>query len=307
MMNDTTHTPSSDFRDRLERTVLHTYRLERETDDRARVKRATWVRLAAVIVVSVAIGATAGVASGQIRDAARRDSLLDAAKADATLAALRLDLARERLTDTKRRFDVGASDATTLANADAELRAMEAQAVRTRYNIEEITATAQPPRDELNAPLVSGRDFVKDRIMLDLAAAQQRLTAAEGSFSDTDRRVRIGAASEIAVLEAKVEVSRARARMAVLAQRLTLRKEYVERGTPVEQLSARFADTQLQQDIALAQDELTLARERAALLERQRAAGVIGDFDLVQAKLKLQERELELQQLMARYKQRARI
>ena len=310
MTNDTTHMPTADFRDRLERTVAQAYRLEQEVNDRARAKRMRWMRLAAVIVVSVAIGASAGVASGQIRDAARRDSLLDAAKADATLAALRLNLARERLADTKRRFDVGASDATTLANADAELRAMEAQAVRARYNIEEITATAQPPRDELNAPLVSagagGRDFVKDRIMLDLAAAQQRLTAAEGSFSDTDRRVRIGAASEIATLEAKVEVSRARARMAVLAQRLALRKEYLDRGTPVEQLSTRLADAQLQQDLAVAQDELALARARAALLERQRAAGIIGDFDLVQAKLKLQERELELQQLMARYKQRAR-
>jgi hypothetical protein len=273
MMNDTTHTPTVDFRDRLERTVVSAYRLEQESNDRARARRTTWMRLAAVIVVSVAIGATAGVASGQIRDAARRDSLLDAAKADATLAALRLNLARERFSDTKRRFDVGASDATTLANADAELRAMEAQAVRARYNIEEITATAQPPRDELNAPLVSGRDFVKDRIMLDLAAAQQRLTAAEGSFSDTDRRVRFGAASDIAGLEAKVEVSRARARMAVLAQRMTLRKEYLERGTPVEQLSARLADTQLQQDIALAQEELTLDVRGAVAGELQLLLG----------------------------------
>ena len=29
-MNDTTHTPTADFRDRLERTLLHTYRLEQE-------------------------------------------------------------------------------------------------------------------------------------------------------------------------------------------------------------------------------------------------------------------------------------
>jgi len=309
-MTDTMHEPTPEFRDQLERTAVHSFRLERELRDRARVSRSRWMGLAAVILVSVALGASAGIASGQIRDAARRDSLLDAAKGDASLAAIRLNVARERFTDTKRRFDYGASDATTLANADAELRAMEAQAVRARYNIEEITATAQPPRDELNAPLVgagaAGRDFVKDRIMLDLAAAQQRLTAAEASFSDADRRVRIGAASEIATLEAKVEVSRARARMAVLAQRLALRKEYLERGTPVEQLSARLADAQLQQDLAVAQDELALARARAALLERQRAAGIIGDFDLVQAKLKLQERELELQQLMARYKQRAR-
>ena len=66
--------------------------------------------------------------------------------------------------------------------------------MRARYNIEEITATSQPPRDELSAPLVGGRDFVKDRIMLDLAAAQERLTTAEKVYSETERRARVGAA-----------------------------------------------------------------------------------------------------------------
>jgi hypothetical protein len=305
-MNDTTHTPTADFRDRLERTLLHTYRLEQEINHRARAKRTGWARLAAVIVVSVAIGATAGIASGQIRDAARRDSLLDAAKADATLAGVRLNLARERLADTKRRFDVGASDATTLANADAELREMEAQVMRTRYNIEEITATAQAPRDDLNSPLIDGRDFVKDRIMLDLMAAQRRLMAAEGAASEAERRERAGAASDLATLDARVEVERGRAAMTVLAQRLALRKEFVERATPIEQLSARLANTELQQDIAVAQQELALARQRAAQAERQRAAGIVTEFYLVQAKLKALEREAELQQLMVRYNQRSK-
>lgn len=306
MMDDTMHSPTENFRDHLERTVVRTYRLEEELTDRRRARRTRWVGLAAVVVVSVAIGATAGVASGQIRDAARRDSLLDAAKADASLAGLRLNLAREQFADTKRKFDVGASDATSLANAEVELRAMEARAMRARYNIEEITATAQPPRDDLNAPLVGGRDFVKDRIMLDLMAAQRRLTAAEEAHADVERRVRIGAASDIAATEASVEVARDRSAMAVLAERLALRKEFVDRGTPIEQLATRLADAQLQQDISLGQEELALARERASLAERQRAAGIVTEAYLIQAKLKVQERELELQQLMLRYKQRSR-
>jgi len=47
---------------------------------------------------------------------------------------------------------------------------------------------------------------------------------------------------------------------------------------------------------------LKLAQERAARLERQREAGVVAESELIQAKLKVQERELELQQLMLRYK-----
>ncbi|HSQ32959.1 MAG TPA: hypothetical protein VLN49_24055 [Gemmatimonadaceae bacterium] len=306
MTDDTMHRPTTEFREQLERAVVRTFRIEQEIDDRRRVSRTRWMRWAAVVVVSVALGASAGVASGQIRDAARRDSLLEVARADATLAAVRLNVARARNADVKRKYDVGAADATSLADADAEVRAMETQAMRARYNIDEITATAQPPRDDLNAPLVGGRDFVKDRIMLDLAAAQQRLTAAEAAYSETDRRARVGAASDIAPLEAGVEVARARSAMAVLAQRLSLRKEFVERGTPAEQLVARMANAQLQQDFVVAQQELTLARERAARVERQRAAGVVSDFDVIKAKLDVQQRELELQKLALRLKQQPR-
>ncbi|HTJ22958.1 MAG TPA: hypothetical protein VL383_11220 [Gemmatimonadaceae bacterium] len=306
MTDDTMHEPTQNFREHLERAVVRTFRLEQELDDRRRVSRTRWMRWAAVVIVSVAIGASAGVASGQIRDAARRDSLLEVARADATLAAVRLNVARARFADVKRKYDVGASDATSLADADAEVRAMETQAMRARYNIEEITATAQPPRDDLNAPLVGNRDYVKDRIMLDLAAAQQRLTAAEAAYSETERRARVGAASDIAPLEAGVEVGRARAAMAVLAQRLNLRKEFVERGTPAEQLVARMANAELQQDFEVAKQELTLARERAARIDRQRAAGVASEFDVVRTKLDVQQRELELQKLALRLRQQPR-
>ena len=306
MTDDTMHRPTQAFRDQLERAAVRTLQIEQELDDRRRVTRTRWMRTAAVVLVSVAIGASAGVASGQIRDAARRDSLLQMARADASLVALRLNLARERLADVKRKYDVGAADATLLADADAELRAMEAQAMRARYNIEEITATAQPPRDDLNAPVIGGRDFVKDRIMLELMAAQQQLSAAEAAYSEAERRARVGAASDMAPLEAGIEVARARAAMAVLAQRLTLRKEFVERGTPADQLASRLANAQLQQDFVVAQQELTLARERASRVERQRAAGVAGVFDLVRAQLQVQERELELQKLALRLKQQPR-
>src|SRR6476620_2094478 len=178
--------PTPEFRDRLERTVVNVLRLEQQLGNRTRAARTRWMGLAAIIVVSAALGDTAGSASGQIRDSARRDSLLEAARADASLAAVRLAVARDRLADAKRRYDVGAGEMISVVNADAELRAMEAKAMRARYNIEEITASSQPPRDDLSAPLVGGRDFVKGRIMLDLATAQERLTTAEKVYSETE-------------------------------------------------------------------------------------------------------------------------
>ena len=91
-MTHDTMEPTPEFRDHLERTVVNALRLEQQLDNRKPAARTRWMGLAAIIVVSVALGATAGIASGQIRDSARRDSLLEAARADASLAAVRLDV-----------------------------------------------------------------------------------------------------------------------------------------------------------------------------------------------------------------------
>jgi hypothetical protein len=299
MTTDDTYRPTQEFRDHLEWEVTRAVRRARHGDQRSR-RRGRWLRAAAVVLVSVAIGTTAGLASAQIRDSERRDSLLQAANADASLAALRLQLARERLADVNRKLQAGAVGAASLADATSEVRSMEAQAMRARFNVEEIRATAQAPRDDLNAPLVAGHDFVKDRIQLELMSAQQRLTAAEQAQAESQRRVRVGAETELSGLEAGVDLARARAAMALLAERLNLRREFLEKGTPVDRLLQRFEQAQLRQDATVAQQTLNIAHERLTLIEKQRAAGVTDDLAVLKARVEVKEREIELQQILLR-------
>lgn len=300
MTTDDTHAPTKEFVDHLEWEVVSAFRRETRLDEQRRSRQTPWLRAAAVVLVSLAIGATAGLASAQMRDGARRDSLLDAAKADAALAALRLDLAQQQAADAKRKADVGAITVQSLLDAEAQLRLMEALAMRAKYNIDEINASALPPRDDLGAPLVKGRDFVKDRIQLDLFAAQQRLTALEAAQTEAERRVRVGAALQATQIEAQGEVLRARAALAALAARLNLRKEFLEKGTPVDELSRRLREAELRGDAYTAQQSLSLAQARLALIEKQRSAGVVGDVELLSAQLQVREQQIELQRLSER-------
>lgn len=291
------HEPTPDFRDHLEREVLRTFRREgRQLEQRRRLTTRR-LRAAAVVIVSIAIGASAGMAPAQIRDGARRDSLLQSANAEAQLAMLRLQLARENVADVRRKLEVGALGPESLASAETELRAMEARTMRARFDIEEIAATARPPRDDLNAPLVNGRDFVKDRLQLEAMAAQQRMTAAEAAQVEAERRARVGAGSELAVLEASGEVARARGALAVVAKRLELRREFLEHGTAVEELQRRLDETTLRADAMGAQRGLELARARLTTLERQRQAGAVGELEVMRAQVEVKERELELHRI----------
>ena len=299
------HSPTPEFRDRLEwevATAFRRARRERALSDGRASRIRPRLRAAAALLVAVAIGASAGLASAQIADASRRDSLLDASMAELYLASLRLDLARAQLDDARRREQLGAADAAAVASADADFHAMQAKARRLQLNMEEIRASSTPqaPRDDLNAPLVGGRDFMLERLRLDLFVAQQRLTSAERALGDIERRVRVGAADPLARLEAEGDVARARASLAALAERQNLRREFLEKGTPIDELVRRQQRAELRSEAMVAQQALAIARERLSLLEKSRAAGAAGELDVLRARVAVGEREIELQRLMSR-------
>lgn len=298
MSDINTYRPSNEFREHLEWEVRTRFR---RTERRRALARSTrWAKAAAIVGVSVAIGTTAGFASAQIRQNAGRDSLLAAARAEAGLAKLRLDLARAQADDVSLKVRVGAVDQQQLANATADLADMQAKMNRAGLNIEEITASGRAPSDDLNAPLVDGRDFVKQRIQVELMAVQQRLRAAESSQMEAERRARVGMEDDASQASASAEMARAKARMSVLAKELELRTEFLSKGTAVEDLAQRLNKVQLTADAFVAQEELKTAQARLALIEKRRAAGTADDVELLRARLDVKEREVELQKIARR-------
>jgi hypothetical protein len=290
--NDTLdmHRPADTFRDYLEEEVIHEYR-----------RRRTFRRLraAAVVIVSVGIGASATLASAQVRQSSAKDSLLSAAQADAMLADLRLNLARAQLAEEQKQVKAGARQAGDLPS-EGMVRELEAGMAKLSLDIAEIQATSRSPRDELNAPLVNGRDFVKERLQIQLMVAQQRLKAAEQKFDDAARRVRVGAGSELESADYESSVHRRYGELAVLAEQLNARKEFLEKGTDIRQLTLRIERTEVQQAIQSAQLDLRNARARFDLVQQRQKAGAASDLDLLEAQVNVKTQELELQKLMKR-------
>ena len=287
MTTEMMHRPTPEFRDYLEGEIVREFRRDRSF---ARL------RIAAVIFATLAAGTTAGLASAQIRENAQRDSLLESAQSDLALIGLRLELARARVADVNSKFKVGVVGQVAVGAAESELRQMEAEAARARVNVDEIKVSSMPPRDDLNAPLVGTRDFVTERLQLDLFAAQQRLTATEQALAEAEPRFRVGMVSELSLQQAGMDVTRARAALGTLAERRKLRKEFVDQGTPGEQLNRRFQQAQVRFDAMTASEEVKLLRKRLKALEDQHAVGAAAELDVLRAKVDLvtQERLLQL-------------
>ena len=299
MTDETMHQPTPDFRDRLEWEVTRAYRREGTLGEQ-RQRRGRRLRGVAIVLACIGISVATGIASAQVRYGAQRDSLLEAAQADLELIKLRVELARARLDEVMQLVRVGAAGTETVATAEAEMREIETRFVRARLNIEEIRATSQSPRDELTAPLVGKRDFVQERMQLELIAAQQQLTAAERALAETQRRVSIGTVSESARAEAEVDLVRARAGLEFLAAHRALRREFVEKGTAAEDLARRLGAAQTKMELEIAQQALTLARIKLDTLVKLRDIGTVTRLEVMRAEVELRERELELNKLQQR-------
>lgn len=294
------HEPTPEFRSFLEAEITRALRREARFDRTVRGAPRRRLRSAAIVVATLALGAAAGAAPAQIQDARQRERLLSAAQAEERLAVLRLEIARAAYDDARRGFEVGLVGRASLAAADAERQAAEASVLRIRLDQEEIRATAAPPRDDIAAPMVGSRDFVSERLRLELPAAQQRLTSAEQEAAEVERRYRVGAVHRLALLDAQAEVARAKRELQRLAGKLDLREAFLQQGLSVAEVENRLARLELLNDAELARQLHAVAEERLEDLRQRHAVGLVDRIEVMRAEVDVLERAAELQAISRR-------
>lgn len=215
-------------------------------------------------------------------------------QAEENLARTRLALAKAEYEDVKRRFEVGTAGHDSLTAAEQQLHAMELAVQRLRLNLAEIQATSAAPRDDLDAPLIGRRDFVRERLMLQLQMAQQALVAAEQARAEAVQRARVGVASRLEELRSETELLEARNRMQLLQNMLDLRQQHLRGSLTSQQLATAQRRAELMAAAQRAEQELVLARSRLEEIRRQARVGLADQLEAKRAELAVLEREMEL-------------
>jgi hypothetical protein len=290
------HEPTPEFRAHLEWQIETS--LRRESRFAAPVTgRARQLGGALVVIAALAMGGIAGIAAGQVQDARKRDQLMETARSEQALAQLRLELAQANYARARSQFEVGAVGRETVLDAEQQVQAMQIAVSRVHLDLDEIQATSAAPRDDLDAPLVGRRDFVKERLALELQTAQQALTAAEQNATQAVQRVNVGVAPQAAQLQAEAEVATARFRLQQLMANLSLRQRYLKGEIQADALATAARESELKLQLARAQLEISMSRTRLEQLRRQVEVGQAGELDLKRSEVQLMERQLELKQI----------
>ena len=290
------HEPTNEFRAHLEWQIESALRRESRLNHPVG-GRLTRLRSAAMIVAGFVVGGMAVAAAGELQDTRQRDVLIQTAKSEETLLRVRLDLARSEYDDARRRFEVGTTGRATLVEAEHRVHAMETAIKRQQIDIEEIQATSAAPRNELQAPLVGRRDFVRERLALDLAAGERALQAAEQALAEATKRFQTGLAPAAAKLQAEQESLRARATIMLIRAKTEQRQRFIAGLISAEQLTQTIRRLESTAERERVERELVVARTRVEEVRRLVATGLATAIDLKRAELEVLEREAELQRI----------
>ncbi|HKS05319.1 MAG TPA: hypothetical protein VJR92_03315 [Gemmatimonadaceae bacterium] len=292
------HAPTPEFRAALEQEIVDAFRREEQFASTSKwALRGPRLRTAMAMAAGMLLAVSTQFAAGQVQDARQRDSLAAVLEAKQVLTKLRLELARQDATRAQESFNAGVITRETLQAAQSELRVLEASLARLQLDVEEVRASAVSPRDELWAPLVGSRDFVKERIALDAAVAEAKLRSAESAAAETERQVRVGILTRAAAEEARARVADATSDLELIAERTKLRDEFLREHLAPEEVARRLDRLQMNRALRRAALQLQRAVERLKLVRERRDVGVTAELEVKRAELDALQLQLELERL----------
>lgn len=251
-------------------------------------------RAALLVVVSMAFGAAAMGASYQIEESWRRQLLETDLEVRLELARKRLELAGEEAAGVERRAAVGNAGGQEVRRTRMLLAELEAQQHLMELQFEEVRATGREPLGEVSSPVVRGRDFVTERLEVELALANQTLELARPDLERERIKLDIGTGDRLQFEAMRLSVSQYEQRVQSLNDRLAIRRGFLAgEMTGVEaELMVRIADTQARE--AIARQRLGLMQLELAQVQERVRIGIDPPIAANQYELAVAEAEAEL-------------
>lgn len=292
------HEPSAEFRAHLEWQIETAMRRESRLAEPVTASAPSgWLRTAVIVLVALAIGGAAGIASERVQDVRTRDQLVEGLKTEQALLKTRYELARAELQEAQRRFEVGAVPREVVSEARRHVEAAEAALRRLEIDMREIQETSAAPRNELSAPKVGQSDFVSDRLRVELANAERQLSAAEEAFAKAKRNFEVGLTPNAAMLQADTDVVLARNQLLQLRMRIELRKKYLDEQLNAEQLAESVRRAQLTLEAEATRQQLAAAHVRLQSLKAMVEIGTASQLELKRAEVELLELEVKMKRI----------
>lgn len=291
------HEPSKEFIDRLELEIGGEVR---RRNRHARVPpwmpqsgKTAALALTGIVLVSMAFGAAGVAAAYQVQTSQRRDDLISGLEQRAGVARQVWKLATDAQTSMERRISLGQGNQNDVLEAREKVAEAEAQVKSIESQIEEVRLTGREASSEISAPIVKGRDFVSERLQIQMAVPRAVLEFERLRLRDLERALSIGAGSPLEVEQARSRVSEVNAGVEAFRKKLEIRQQFLARKIDAATAELRVLEAEAEhREMALA-PKIELARKESQSTDTRVRIGAASPMDQAEAAMRLEELEME--------------
>ena len=293
-----THEPSDEFVERLEWQVGREVRRRNRAADAPqwtpRLRMKAVVAVLSLMLLSMGIGAAVVAAAYEAQGNERRDQLAASFELRVQLARQRLALAKEQLLMAERRVSTGTASKLVLAEGGFEVAEAEAQLKSMELQLEEVRITGREPRSEISSPLVTGRDFVSQRLRIEMSVPETAVELERARLRETETRFQVGMADPIEVEVCRVRALEVELALEAFRRKVDIRQKFLTGGVDAVETELRVLESEAEQRKKTLAPKVELAQREMERVSARVRVGTAQSVEVVETKLKQMQLQTEL-------------
>lgn len=255
-------------------------------------------RMAAVACMAGAVmmGVTVLKAADYIKDSWRKKIEIARAETDLKLSEVYQKSIEARAEKAEIRFSNGLvrEDEYRLLNLASRRSKLDVE--KSRLNLEEVETSGQPPRNELYAPVVGGRDFVSERLAIEIKGIELDLEQLLVRWDRLKNLTENDLVSEDELNAVQSEIAARDVLIDKIQKKLELRKRFVDGEVTAQEVEIEGRMTAAENNLHVAKSRVDLLNKKLARLKSLENQGKIDQAELKQMQFALDAAQAELEQ-----------
>jgi hypothetical protein len=278
------HKPDIGFVDGLEKQLTSELRRSRRfgpVDRPAGTKR--FMKMAILFIACAATGVAAAKTVEHIESSKRK--ILQVARIEAMTEQLRArqGVVQSMVEELEERVDAGLIHEDELVEAAIQSKLLDFELEKALLDLEEVHMSGEAPSNELYAPLQDGRDFIIERLEIDLRRVEMIKKHLEVGVDDLKRRVEAGLVSQEEMRELELQIDGANGEIEDVQRRIDLRRGYLSGDLSSREIILMQITKKARSRLDKAERVLKMTEERLTEISELHARGLVRESELRQA------------------------
>ena len=255
--------PDNQFVDRLEWQLSSEFRRANRLKTSSGKIAVSRRMVAIAITIGVLMtGVAVTKAADYIKDSWQKKIEMARVETEVELKKVQLESIREIASDIKARVSNGLIREDEYQAMKIAVKKAELDFKKSQLNLEEVKMSGEIPRNELYAPLVSGRDFVSERLELDKMEIELEIYLISRHLKRIKKLTEEGLIQDHELDQVMTVIANQEAHLDKIQQRLDLRSSFLE-----GEITAR--EVEIESRLTAAENHLHHAQSKVDSLEQQ--------------------------------------